>query len=240
MIGIYKIASPSGKIYIGQTVNMDKRVERYRRLDCQGQRRLYNSLAKYGWNMHTFVTIEECFVENLNKRERYWQDYYVVLGPDGLNCKLTKTGDRSGKMSEDSIKKRYIEVNQYEKNGAFIKKWPSIKKAAETLDIRKDSISACLINRQLSAGGFIWKYAVVGVGNIPGIGTRAEGSRDRVAAGQKCRKPIIQLSKEGVNIAEWSAILEASKAIGVSAGGISSCLTGRIKSVGGFIWQYKN
>jgi predicted acyltransferase (DUF342 family) len=49
MVGIYKIISPSGKIYIGQTSNWIKRVKKYSRVDCKGQVKLYNSLKKYGF-----------------------------------------------------------------------------------------------------------------------------------------------------------------------------------------------
>ena len=42
-----------------------------------------------------FEIIEQCILTQLNERERYWQDYYDVLGINGLNCKLTETKDKS-------------------------------------------------------------------------------------------------------------------------------------------------
>jgi group I intron endonuclease len=95
-IGIYKITSPSGKIYIGQSTNIEKRFERYKKLnkyDLNNQPRIYNSLKKHKPNNHIFEIIEECKLEELNIRERYWQDYYDVLGPNGLNCILTQTDE---------------------------------------------------------------------------------------------------------------------------------------------------
>jgi group I intron endonuclease len=107
MIGIYKITSPSGKVYIGQSVYIERRESAYSNLrDCKNQTKLYNSLAKYGFSEHIFEIIEQCTIEELNTRERYWQDFYNVLGPEGLNCRLTTTADRSGKVSEDSLAKR--------------------------------------------------------------------------------------------------------------------------------------
>ena len=47
IVGIYKITSPTGKIYVGQSCNMKKRFVKYKRLDCKSQSRLYNSLLKY-------------------------------------------------------------------------------------------------------------------------------------------------------------------------------------------------
>lgn len=102
MIGIYKITSPSNKVYIGQSINIDKRFRSYKNLlHCKNQIKLYNSFLKYGVNNHTFEVVEECSVELLNERERYYQDFYNVLNC-GLNCLLTKTSDRSGKMSIES------------------------------------------------------------------------------------------------------------------------------------------
>lgn len=100
MIGIYKITSPSGRVYIGQTVNYKKRLSYYKRYDCNKQIRLYASLKKYGFDSHFFEFIENCEIDNLNERERYWQDFYNVCSDRGLNSKLTTTNDRSGILSE--------------------------------------------------------------------------------------------------------------------------------------------
>ena len=102
MIGIYKITSPTGKVYIGQSINIEKRFKNYKVLqNCKGQFKLYNSFLKYGINNHNFEIIEECNIDLLNERERYWQDYYKCIDINGLNLKLTNTLDKSGKLSEE-------------------------------------------------------------------------------------------------------------------------------------------
>src|SRR5690349_17773883 len=104
--GIYKITSPSGRIYIGQSVDIRYRFYKYNCLSCKKQTRLYNSFLKYEVINHIFEIIEKCEENNLNIRERYWQDFYNVLDNNkGLNCRLTKTDDRSGKLSEETCKK---------------------------------------------------------------------------------------------------------------------------------------
>ena len=101
MVGIYKITSPSGKIYIGQSVNIEKRFLSYSKLlRCKTQIKLFRSFLKYEVINHKFEIIEECAIELLNERERYYQDLYDVLN-NGLNCKLTNTADKSGKLSEE-------------------------------------------------------------------------------------------------------------------------------------------
>jgi len=59
MTGIYKITSPSGKIYIGSSINIDKRIKYYSSGNCKGQIRLFNSIVKYGWNNHILEILEE-------------------------------------------------------------------------------------------------------------------------------------------------------------------------------------
>jgi group I intron endonuclease len=117
MVGIYKITSPSGKIYIGQSVDIERRFSMYKRLhQCKFQPKLYYSLRKYGTENHIFEVIEDCDIELLNERERYYQDFYDVLN-GGLNCVLTKTKDRSGKASIESRKKMSNAQIENYKNG---------------------------------------------------------------------------------------------------------------------------
>lgn len=105
MIGIYKITSPSEKIYIGQSVDIENRWKFYKTLNCKGQTKLYRSFFKYGVENHKFEIISLCYEEQLNEFERDFQDAYDVIGPNGLNCKLVTSKDKSGRMSEDTKKK---------------------------------------------------------------------------------------------------------------------------------------
>lgn len=108
MVGIYKIISPSGRIYIGQSRNINKRFNGYKKLmkSNETQLRLLRSFKKYGVNSHIFEIIEECIVENLNVRERYWQDKFNVLGEQGLNCVLTATDVLPFIQSKETKRKR--------------------------------------------------------------------------------------------------------------------------------------
>ncbi len=94
MIGIYKITNPKGKIYIGQSVNINKRWHRYRNLiqsDCIGQPLLYRSFIKYGIDNHCFEIIELCNIEKLNEFEsKYITLYNSFNTKHGLN--LTSGG----------------------------------------------------------------------------------------------------------------------------------------------------
>jgi group I intron endonuclease len=65
MIGIYKITSPTNKIYIGQSVDIERRFKEYKRLNCKKQTKLYFSLKKHGVENHVFEILEECSQDNL-------------------------------------------------------------------------------------------------------------------------------------------------------------------------------
>lgn len=108
MTGIYKITSPSGKIYIGQSINVLQRKLNYKNFNSNKGNigpKLYNSLQKHSWEQHKFEIIEECSIEQLDKREIYWGMEFNVLNENGLNLKL---GDGRGICSEETKQKMRI------------------------------------------------------------------------------------------------------------------------------------
>jgi group I intron endonuclease len=115
MIGIYKITSPSNRVYIGQSTSIATRFKYYKKLTCKGQVRLYESLKKHGAENHVFEIIEECNIELLNERERHWQELHNVISKKGLNCRLTKTNDKSGKLSDETKLKLSISAKNVSK-----------------------------------------------------------------------------------------------------------------------------
>jgi group I intron endonuclease len=101
MIGIYKITSPTNRVYIGQSVNIKSRWSRYKNLECISQPALYNSLKKYTPEKHKFEVLLECSKCELDEKERYYQDLFDVIN-NGLNCILTSSINSRGKMSDDT------------------------------------------------------------------------------------------------------------------------------------------
>jgi len=104
--GIYKIISPSNRVYIGQSVDIEKRWKVYKKIgfSVKKQTLVYRSLLKYGVESHTFEVVEKCEVEELNNREGYWQDFYDSVN-NGLNCSRVKSDDKNGYFSLESRKK---------------------------------------------------------------------------------------------------------------------------------------
>jgi group I intron endonuclease len=101
--GIYKITSPSGKIYIGQSRNIKRRLNDYINNRCYEQLLIYRSINKYGWNMHKFEVIHECTEPELNYLEKYYIKFYDTFDTKhGMN--LTSGGDHI-KLSKESLRK---------------------------------------------------------------------------------------------------------------------------------------
>lgn len=123
MVGIYKITSPNGKVYIGQAYNIHKRWIKYKRADCKNQPRLYASLKKHDVDKHKFEVVTECSKEELNDLERYYQEIYSCLGKKGLNCQLQKTGTALKVFSEETrYKMRVAQLGKKQAPETLLKK----------------------------------------------------------------------------------------------------------------------
>jgi group I intron endonuclease len=95
VIAIYKLTSPTGKVYIGQSHNVHKRHSYYRQLGCDRQPKLYASLKKHGFDAHSFEIITE-FPPDVEKQivsnyEMFCISQYKEAGIDLLN--LTDGGE---------------------------------------------------------------------------------------------------------------------------------------------------
>lgn len=52
-------------------------------------------------------------------------------------------------------------VEQYDLEGNFIKKWVNMREAEIALNIARGKVSACCNGNQKTAGGYIWKKAII-------------------------------------------------------------------------------
>lgn len=160
--GVYKITSPSGKIYIGSSANIKERWKNYYKLNCKKQVKLYNSFIKYGVNNHIFEIIEEYPMEDLFGWEYLWIEQFKTCEKSGLNCKSPKFGDIKAIISDktrvlmsisasnrktsksacvkisDAMKKRYEDPKEREKTALATKigmdKLPPRKHSQEIKD----------------------------------------------------------------------------------------------------------
>ena len=116
--GVYKILNTNNRIYIGSSLNIKNRWSSYK--TCN-QTRIKESFEEYGIENHTFEVIEECLEEDLKCRERFWQDYYNVLGENGLNDVLEKCGELNQVLSH-RVRERIRQTNTGKKASDATKK----------------------------------------------------------------------------------------------------------------------
>ena len=95
MTGIYKITSPTNRVYIGQSKNIKKRFRSYIQKLGKGQPKLNNSFLKYGVKNHVFEILCYCDVTQLNDLERFYQILFSANDTNGLNCILVNERDAS-------------------------------------------------------------------------------------------------------------------------------------------------
>lgn len=128
MIGIYKITNPKGKIYIGQTIDFERRVYQYKMLNCKEQPKLYNSLKKYGFENHQIELIHQCQDGNLTLLERYYQELYRTIENDNLNCFLVTTKDKTGRHTDETKTKISNALKGKKKTAEHISRLPQNQK----------------------------------------------------------------------------------------------------------------
>lgn len=104
---IYKITSPVGKVYIGQTgKTFDTRMSNHKSsaadLDkTDGCRHLNSAIRLYGWDNMNKEIIESDIPEDLiDERECHYIDLYNAMTPEGYN--LTTGGNKNKHLSEET------------------------------------------------------------------------------------------------------------------------------------------
>lgn len=236
LTGIYKITSPSGKIYIGQSIDLKTRISRYKSnlKSSKGQVKLHNSFCKYGAENHKFDIIELCLPKYLNNMERYYQEKFDAVN-NGLNLRYTKSTDKSGKMSAESIAKMLVYKNNISsehrakmiENGKKRKVLPSMigKKHTEETKLKISTSS---------------KGKVKSKEHCTNISKSKSGAIVPIQVRIKKSKPVLQYDIQMNLIAEYYSCREATRQTGVHNGDLIACCKGKYKQAGGFIWRYKN
>ena len=210
MIGIYKITNPTGKIYIGQSINIENRRSQYKNYDCKTQPSIFSSLKKYGLENHIFEVIEECEIEMLGQREKYWKIYFNTV-KEGLNCRLD---EEAGGYLEQSTKDKISKALK----GRDITKWNS---KIYTKD-RNSKVSESLKGKTKTQSHKD-KISLTKTGK-PNINKRV---------------PILQYDLKGNFIKEWESQKQAALTLNINYQGINNCMLGKTKSSNGFIWKKK-
>lgn len=221
---IYKITSPNGKIYIGQTINKKQRKRHYNSGDFKQQIKLWKNYNKYEWNpADTYEIIEECLCGPdklyLNKREQYWIKYYDSFN-NGLNCNEGGHGNLGRKHSEETLKKMSeskIGVKHSEERNGQKSQYTKGRKHSDEAKLkmsktRRDNMTDEIKN----------KISVGLIGNQNGLGNKG-GS-----------KKIICLTNGVI----YESIKKAADELNLHSSGIMMVCKGKHKQTKGFKFEY--
>lgn len=243
---IYRIVSPTGRVYIGQTNNFWRRYRTYRnyktRKDVKTQIKLYRSLVKYGFESHIFEIVTECDPPDLDRWEISFIKKYDATSKANLNClgggnsprtpspeMVKKRADKlRGRKCAEETKKKIGIANSGPKNGMYGKTpWNKGKKHSAT------TIEKC---RAASLGNTTWR------GKKHTLETRRKMSlacrgKNKGKLNPQFKGLIYAYNSDGNEIGKFESLQEAAKFLNIKMQGISKVCLGRTKSYRGYYFR---
>lgn len=211
---IYKITSPTNKLYVGKTYNLKHRIASHKCASKQGKNLiLHNSIRKYGWNNHVFEVIEEVADELMNEREIYWVSElktYCYENENGMNMTKGGDGQRSTWIHKTELRKWFSEKFSGDKNPFFGKKHTeeTIKLLSEQAKVRNKKNNTI----------------------IPEWG--AEKGREVV------RRKVVCYDVKGIFLKEYRSITDAAKDLNLNKTNISAVCNNHSSNTNGYLFRY--
>jgi len=236
--GVYIITNTiNNKIYIGETTNLESRfIEHLRRLLSKRHvnEHLQNAVNLYGIDVFNFDVLEFCNSIDTKKREHYWVTHLHALDKDkGYNIKPTDPNKVNLRSEETSrkiykTKKKKADERGYWHSKESIERRKVTRRGYFHSKETRDKIGKMSLGRKILKSEE-WKNYM------------SKLAKDNNWGGENKRK-IIQLTKSGNFIKEWSSITEAAKELNVSSGSLGNALskTNRQKTCKGYKWEYES
>ena len=216
---IYKYTSPSGKCYIGQTINSLK--ERAKSLvNGNGYKKctvFWKAIQKYGWNNFKVEILEEVDVNLLNEREKYYISLFDSVAPKGYN--LTSGGE-TGKTKDV-----YVYSAQ---NGKFIEHYPSLTEASMNTGVPIETISSILstTSSRKQVHNLVFTDNYIPIYDITNLS-------------RKNYHKVYVYDKNGNYLNNYESINSAAKALNITDGSIRKCFNGLSNHVRGYQFRDK-
>jgi group I intron endonuclease len=114
--GIYGIqCHETSKWYVGESIHVPQRIEKYLNTIQSTQPLISSSFAKYGKEAFSCYKLEECAIEKLHSKETEWSIRLDSIAPNGYNLRIGGNGkyicseDTRRRISESLIGKTISE-----------------------------------------------------------------------------------------------------------------------------------
>lgn len=162
VIGIYKLTSPSGKCYIGQSTNIYQRFRDHRRDKKYKHAKLYNAINKYGYDRFKKEIIEMCSMEELDTKETFWIRSYNSVD-DGYNCDYGGQQHKVfSKEHRQKLREAFLGVYNGDQNIEFSingVSYSSVGTASKQLGIPPKTIHNRLNSQNIKYSRYLYKDA---------------------------------------------------------------------------------
>ena len=217
---IYKYTSPSGKSYIGQTVNSLERRARSNGIGYKPCPIFYKAIQKYGFqnfSCEVLKNIEKDRLEELGKELDFWEQYYIKLynslSPNGYNVRAG--GDSKAIFSDDSL--THLSGSQHpswrqdldeEEIVKLYQSGKTLQAIAEELKEPKETIK-----RHLQEKGLLRE--------------------------KRYNQPVIKLDKQGNIIGRWNSASEAEREEKAGQNTIGRCCRERRRPYKGHTYRFE-
>lgn len=248
---VYMHTSPSNKVYIGITSQEPKK--RWGNgSNYSKQPYFYAAIQKYGWEniKHEVLFSNLAEFEAKQKEVELIEKYQSTDKNLGYN--LTKGGDgvKGYVPTEDSIQRRKETLKRLYEDPEFREKQrltrprgekhPFYGKHFSAEHIESLKVSHLGKKRGPHTEETKRKIAIANTGKKkPHSGVpRSTECREKMAEAH-C-KPVLQFTKDGAFVQEYSSGKEASLKTGIATQNISKCCKGKLKTAKGFVWKFKN
>jgi group I intron endonuclease len=230
---VYKITSPTGRFYIGKTVDFVNRMTSYKNLNNPQQLIVHSSILKYGWENHQVEILEEASPNILNDLEiKYIDEYrsYHYDNPLGMN--LTRGGDGvTGRVDSVEVRTKRAQKLTGSKRSEATKKLMS--------DLKKGKVPVAATLPRSEKQLHHLKYGNIGrKKDQESIKKNLQTKLDNFI---KQHGGVLQYDLDKNLIKEWQILPKyVAKANNIDDSGFSRVLKRGGGKCAGYFWTYKN
>lgn len=252
---IYKITSPSNRVYIGVTSDLIRRKRSYSGMYCKSQPVLYNSIKKYGFKYHSFEIIDSftSTISYAHDKEMFWIRSFMSNGfkyPEQQGMNRTDGGQgtlgcpktEAEKIASSKRNKGYRHTEEAKRKISEASIGNKHNEGRKHTEERKKKISNFFKGNKYNIGRKQSPEVIENrVSKIRGL-KRSNEQKERYSQSfiKLKGKPIVQYDLTGSFIKEYPAINVAARELGIKRENIKDALlqnkNNRYKA---FIFKYK-
>lgn len=255
---IYKYTSPSGKSYIGQTINEHKRKLQHKYNSSHINSKYYYlpfyvAIRKYGFDSFNYEILYTIISDDINEVHKILDNmeiYYIGQYNsyyEGYNCTIGGSTPGSGsthpsygrKLSERHKLKLKQSVSrtvwQFDLEGNFIKEYSSAAQAERETGCDASQIIYCVINNKGTSKGFQWRAK----DTYPGKYCPSKKKISRKYGKENKRSKIVdKYSLDGILIESFDCLMDITRKYNYNSGTICHAIHNQ-KPYKNYIWKYR-